>query len=139
MLVAMTTSTSTTPRAANLYELSGHGTRVSYSSSSISGRPILTYEHQGKSQSFQGDALRVLETEIGSLVTVTLEAVPDLHVVTLSVLVPPVNVEGTEARVETESIRTTARTSIAGPSLVKGQVNIYETVKLHGSAKAVDF
>mgnify|MGYP006992414237 CR=1 FL=1 len=139
ILLSMTTSTSTLPREANLFDLRGHGTHVTYSTTSLAGRPTLTFEQHGKSQSFHGEAIRVQETEIGRLVTVTLEAVPDLHVVTLSLLLPPVNVEGTEASVETESIRTTARTSIAGPRLVKGQVSSYESVKLHGTAKAVDF
>lgn len=132
-------TTASEPRHPNKFELHGHDVRVSYSTSSIAGVPLFTYESKGTTRSFRGDEIRVQELEIGSLVTVTIEATPDLHTVTFSVLIPPINLDGREGAIQTEGIRTVSRTSIGGPGLVKGQVNTYENVGLRGKAQAVEF
>lgn len=132
----MTTATQT----PNLFDLDGFGgLHVSYSTTSIAGVPLFNYKYHGKDLSFRGDQIRVENTEIGQLVTVTIETIPDLHVITFSLLIPPINLTDHEARIQTEAIRTTARTSIGGPALVKGQLNTYESVRLHGFARAVVF
>jgi hypothetical protein len=132
-------TTTTDPRQPNMFELQGGDVRVSYSTSSIAGVPLFTYEGQGVKRSFKGEEIRAQETEIGVLVTVTIEAVPDFRVVTFSVLIPTINLDGNEAEVKTQGIHTTSRTSIGGPALVKGQVNSYEGVELSGKARAVVF
>jgi len=133
----MSTTPSTT-QPPNLFDLEGHDTKIKYATTSITGAPLFNYEHKDQSREFLGDAIRVLPTPIGSLVTVTLEIVPDLHTVTLTLLLPAVNlVDGHDAEVRTEAILTTARTSIAGAGLVKGQVQTYDTVKLEGTAQIV--
>jgi hypothetical protein len=88
---------------------------------------------------FRGDEIRLAETEIGRTVTVTLEAVPDLHVETLTLLLPPTNLQNGESRLRTEAITTTHRTSIGGPRLVRGQVLSYATATLSGMARSVVF
>ena len=129
----------TETREPNLFDLKGHDVHVNYSTSSIAGVPLFNYESKGEKKSFRGDEIRVQETEVGRLVTVTLEVVPDLRSVTFSVLVPTVHLEGREGEVHTVGLRTTTRTSIGGPRLVKGQVNTFEGVNLKGTAQAVDF
>lgn len=132
-------NTANEPLEPNLYDLKGHGVHVSYSTTSIAGVPLLTVEDRSGTHSFRGDQIRVQDTELGRLVTVTVETVPDLRSVSFSVLLPPFHLDGTEGELHTTAIRTTARTSIAGPRLVKGQVNSYEVVDLRGTAKAVAF
>jgi hypothetical protein len=121
----------------NLYELSCDGAKLTYSTSGIDGRPHLSYDAGDRCRAFSGDEIRVAETEIGRLVSVTLETIPDLHVVTLTVLLPQINLEGSASRLRTEVITTTHRTSIGGPRLVKGQVLTYATATLEGVARSV--
>ncbi len=129
----------TTSHAPNLYELEGFGgLRVTYSTTSIAGVPLFNYSYHGKDHAFRGDEIRTQKTEIGQLVTVTLEAVPDLHTITFTLLIPTVNLdEKNEARIQTDGIRTLHRTSIGGPGLVKGQVDLYDFARLYGTAKSV--
>jgi hypothetical protein len=135
----METKQSQAPQEPNIYEFKEPDTRITYSTTSKTGAPLLTYEHKGERRSFQGTEIRAQSTEIGRLVTVTLETVPDLHTVTLTVLVPPANLNGNGKKtlLSTEAIRTTMRTSIAGPRLVKGQIADYEVLRLHGEARSV--
>jgi hypothetical protein len=133
---------STTPIATEyveptLFELQGPHTHITFATSDISGVPSLTYRHRAEVRTFRGSDIRFLNSEIGVLITVTLEAVPDLKTVTLTVLIPAVNVAASRAAtIETHAFRTTARTSIAGPRLLDGQLHVYEAMKLSGRAVA---
>ena len=127
------------PNEPNLFELTGATTQITYSTSSFAGQPQLTYRHLEDSGTFTGEEIRVLESEIGRQVTVTLEVIPDLHTVTLTLLVPAINLDGREARFRTRAILTTQRTSIAGPRLVKGALQTYRVLALRGVARIVDF
>jgi hypothetical protein len=73
------------------------------------------------------------------LVTVSLEGEPDLYTMTLTLAVPPINLEGKEAPFTTFAVLTTNRTSIGGPDLVNGQIASYEIVPLTGEARSVQF
>lgn len=132
-------TTTSEPLQPNMFDLKGHDVRVHYSTSSIAGVPLLSFESKDLQRSFRGDEIRVQETELGHLVSVTLELVPDLHAITFSVLIPSINLEGRECEIQTEGIRALHRTSIAGPRLVKGQVSSYESVTLRGKAQSVVF
>ncbi|MGH2415546.1 MAG: hypothetical protein ACRDEA_18020 [Microcystaceae cyanobacterium] len=125
----------------NQFELRGKFTRINYSTTSIAGIPQLSYQKLGTNLNFSGDEIRVVETEIGKLVTVTLEAVPDLQTVTLTLLIPTINLpEGdTEISIDTKAIITTGRTSIGGPNLVEGQLQTYRIFSLKGTASFVFF
>lgn len=125
----------------NLFELRGQFTQITYSTTSIDGTPRLSYQKLGTNLNFSGDEIRVVETEIGNLVTVTIETVPDLRTVTLTVLIPTINLpEGdTETSIDTKAIVTTKRTSIGGPSLVEGQLQTYRVFTLRGRASFVFF
>lgn len=100
--------------------------------SSLTGRPTLTFNGRG----FSGDAIRVVEHEIGTLYTVTLDTVPDLHTHSLTLVIPPVYVTTTDpAEVRFSAIVTISYTTIAGPP--PGQVNEYREVELRGEARAL--
>jgi hypothetical protein len=125
----------------NLFELAGEYTRITYSTTSITGQPQFHYQDNQRDLTFTGDDIRLLDTdEIGMLVSVTLEVIPDLHTLTLSVLIPQINLKGeTESLLSTLAILTTHLTSIGGPGLVEGPLQTYEVVALEGTARLVDF
>lgn len=125
----------------NQYELKGKGVKILYSPTSFSGEPRFTYQHHAQSLNFSGGQIRSLETELGRLITVTLESTPDLKEVTFTLLLPVVNLSQgeTEHTLKTVGIRTTSHTTIGGPGLVNGAVQTYETLQLSGKAKIVEF
>jgi hypothetical protein len=89
---------------------------------------------------FQGDEIRKDQTVLGKLVTVDLESVPDLHTITLTLVVPSINLgDETRQKFKTLAIRTTTHTSIGGPALVEGPLQTYDVFKLKGTAQQVDF
>lgn len=57
---------------ANLFELSRGAIHVTYSSTSILGGPILSYRDSRLNRSFRGDEVRIQDTNIGQLITVSL-------------------------------------------------------------------
>ena len=123
----------------NLFDLSGGDIRVHYSTSSIAGQPLLTYQDEQRQLSFSGDEIRRAETEIGAQVSVTLEAVPDLHTLSFTLLLPAVRLREGGAQVEAVGILTTHRSSIGGPQLLEGALQSYSPVTLCGEAQAVLF
>ena len=126
---------------ANLFELHSATLKVTYSASSLDGKPQLSYKKGKTLLNFRGSQIRQKPTEIGTLVSVTLKAVPDSRTIVFSLLLPLVNVPDDDptVHVSIKAIETTNRTSIAGPKLVKGQVQTYKTYSLKGTAKSVLF
>jgi hypothetical protein len=74
----------------------------------------------------------------GDLISVPLHplSVPDLRTVTLSVVLPWINLEDPNEATpfSTVAILTTHHTSVGGPPLVKGPRQTYEIVPLEGMA-----
>ncbi len=126
---------------ANLVELSDGDISISYTPLGFAGAAQLNYRRGEQSLVFRGPDVRTLSTEIGALVTVDLDFVPDLETVTFSLLVPAVNLRDGEASapVETVGLLTSARTSFGGPALVRGQLKTYQALALTGTAQLVDF
>jgi hypothetical protein len=126
---------------ANLFELESYGVQITYSKSSITGDPRFSYRDADHNLNFSGDEIRVEGTEIGDLVTVTIETVSDLRTVTVTLLVPEVNLpeDTKQSPFETEAVVTTHHTTIGGPGLVQGQLKSYRTVTLKGIARQVIF
>ena len=73
------------------------------------------------------------------MVTVTLETVPDLHTITLTLIVPDINLSDCATEFKTIVICTTHKTSIGGPNLIKGALQTYEVIELQGTASSVVF
>ncbi len=124
---------------ANLFELGNYSTQVTYSSTSFTGRPQLNYRDDTNIRNFVGEEIRFQETEIGQLVTVTLETIADLRIVTFTLILPLVNVmpQSGGTRVQVPGILTTTHTTIAGPG--SGAEKTYSTVNLQGTAQFVVF
>lgn len=120
----------------NRYELKGGETTVSYSTDSLAGQPRLTYANGQQSQSFSGDQIRSLSTEIGTLVTVSLTRSVDIGFTSFSLLVPDIEL----AADQPQQFKTTGIvTRHKGPDTVPatGARETYEFVHLHGTASLV--
>ena len=126
---------------ANLFELHNASLQVSYSASSLDGKPHLSYQKGGKTLNFRGSQLRQKQTEIGTLISVTLKAIPDSRTIVFSLLLPQVNVSTNQppTQVSIKAFESTIRTSIGGPNLVKGQVQTCKVYSLRGTAQSVLF
>jgi hypothetical protein len=122
---------------ANLFELNGNLIHVTYSSTSILGGPLLSYRDDQRSLSFKGDEIRIQNTELGELITVTLESIPDLKTVLFSILLPIVTVmpQSSGIRIKVPGITTTNPTTIAGPP--PGPQQLYALVNLRGTAQFI--
>ena len=132
----MATATERTP---NLFELHGDCLAVTYSTGSVQGTSLLTYQDAHRSLRFAGDDIRSVETEIGELVSVTLATTPDLGSTTFTLLLPAVNLATSDtAPVDADGVTTIHRSSIA-PSLLHGQTEISQVSRLTGPARAVEF
>jgi hypothetical protein len=124
----------------NLYELknvdpTAKDTRITYSTSSISGEPIFDYKDTQHEKHFTGNEIHTQNTEVGILVTVVLEAIPDLKTLTATLLIPGINLEDSASPFKTVLLLTTNRTSIAGPAIVKGPLQTYEIVALEAQPR----
>ncbi len=126
----------------NHFELQGNHTSITYSATSQTGEAQLIYKDRVRSRNFSGQDIHSLDTEIGTLITVVLDAVPDAETLTLTLLLPNINLSGgnNSSKVQTEAILTTHKDNIGGPNfLVLGQVETYKTLRLQGTASLVNF
>ena len=123
----------------NLYQLHGHHLHITYSTSSIDGKPRLLYHDPFQTLQFSGDQIRTLDSEIGTLVTVTTRLTPDFGSTSFTLMVPQVNLEqSSESHVNTFGVTTFHRSSIA-PQLDLGQKEQYTVAELSGTASLVAF
>jgi hypothetical protein len=122
---------------ANIFELFGESIQVSYSSTNILGGPILSYRDPQRSLSFRGAEIRSQETELGELITVTLEAIQDLRTVTFTLMLPIVTVmpQSSGSYIRVPGVTTTNPTTIAGPP--PGPEKLYSVVNLQGTAQFI--
>jgi hypothetical protein len=133
-------TTITTEKASpNLFELRSKLLHVTYSTSGIDGKAHLTYQDAHQTLSFRGDEIRALETEIGTLLSVFIVRSVDRGSTTFSILIPTINLDATRvAHVSTRGITTIHKFSMI-PAFNSGQTEIYSTVVLNGTARAVLF
>ena len=122
----------------NLFELGGYNTQISYSTTSITGVPQLTYSNQAQTLSFSGSEIQTEQTQLGQIVTVSLSsnlAIGNFE--SLSLLIPTVSLPLDSKQ---GSIQTIAVFSLREP-LVKqsGQSQTYMTLCLSGTAQQLDF
>ncbi len=126
---------------ADVFELSGEGASITYD------RRSRELHYEGPSQPPLDDFLQVtktaepLETPLGSLVTVTLDAVEDGDARIVSVLLPDVRLPpagSASATFEAAAVYATIRSSFGGPGLVEGPGQLYVPVSLQGTARRGD-
>ena len=129
------------PVAPNHYQLQGEHLHITYSTTSFTGKPQLSYKDASQSLNFTGDEIRKTTSEIGTLVTVTIRRTVDSGSTTFTLLVPTVNLTGAippPAEIHTIGITTVHRFSVA-PVGNRGQTELYTVTQLSGTASHVLF
>lgn len=125
-------------KTPNLYELSSEGMAITYSTTSIDGKPRFTFKKGRQTLNFSGDEITSLGTNIGTLVSVVIATIVDKASTSFSVLLPAIQLtDSKKLSFRTIGITTVTTTTIAGPG--KGVQQTYKTVALRGSAQTVDF
>lgn len=123
--------------ATRRFELDGDGVRITYATSSFAGPPQFAYADKAGARRFFGDEIESVPTALGTEVTVVLESVADLRTITLTLLLPPIEVPiGGVVEFDTLAVRSTHATTIGGPPL--GASQTYVALRLHGTARAAD-
>ncbi len=84
----------------NEYVLSGKHVQIGYSATSITGAPLLRYRDATHDVHARGDEIRRQETELGTLVTVTLEPDADAGSLLLTVVIPRTLLRSTSDKVQ---------------------------------------
>jgi hypothetical protein len=126
--------------AANMFNVAGGGLNVSYSTSGIDGKPHVSYQDATRSLSFTGDEIRMMEGDLGTVVSVTIVRTIDSGSTSFSLLVPRVNLSAPFGSVAicTDGITTHHAFSIV-PALNLGQRDTYTVTALQGTASHVVF
>ena len=120
-----------------LYELEGHDLYLTYSTTSIAGQSQFGYQGALGARTWSGNEIRTQQSELGTLVSVTLVPTVDATSVTLTVLIPGFNMGGQN----TQSFKTLAiQATHAGPDTFQvGARESYEVFHVHGTAQVVMF
>lgn len=122
----------------NLFELSGHHTHITYSTSGIDGKPHFSFRNQHFNKAFTGQEIRTEDSELGKLVTVSLMVTIDTGATTATLLIPSIAMGSQQS----QPLHTFCIISVhSGPIAPghQGQGQTYEAVELNGSARHVQF
>ena len=125
---------------ANLFDITGP-IRINYSSTSISGVPLVSSKDADLDLNFQDDEITRIQTAQGELVTVTLDNVVDALTRTFTLVVPSIRLpRGQEVEFTILGFETTdhsgAFVPAPGPS---GVLQTYQVYQLRGTAQHVEF
>ena len=109
----------------NQYDLRGQGVTISYSVTSITGKPQLSFKKGRQMLNFSGDEIGVFDTTIGSLVTVTMQGQSTEDSLPSALYFRPSSwrVLQLDRHSQTIGITTVHKTTIAGP--IKGVQQSY--------------
>ncbi len=123
---------------ANLFELQGYDTQITYSTTSFTGEPQFNYSDRAESRNFSGDEITVEETALGKMVTVQLKNnAADEGLESVTLLIPVIQMEGLQSvNIQTLAILSKQAVFVAPGS---GQLQQYNAVDLFGTAQVVAF
>jgi hypothetical protein len=76
----------------NLFELTGDYTQITYSTSSITGRPQFSFAGPQGDKHAEGDEIQSSDTALGTEVTIVIESEPDRRTVTPTLLLPAIRI-----------------------------------------------
>lgn len=118
------------------YVFAGQNVSAHYTPASDTDKAMLGFRRGSwKPRLFSGDRVRVDRTEFAELVSVTLYQVADLKTVTLTLLIPSINLnEKQNSLFATTALFTNHYTTIAGPELVEGPIQTFTTARLYAEA-----
>lgn len=120
-----------------VFELYGDGIHASYSTTSINGDALFSYQDATVNKSFKGSKeIKVEDIAIGSLVTVVIMHTVDGPSTSFSLLLPRVKLPPDRPTAFfAEGITTLHRSTIAGPG--SGQIDSYTVHAMQGTATLV--
>ena len=124
---------------ANVFELSGDNVQIYYSArgpfiDQPGLQPTFTYQDQELNLTFTGDQIRIQQSEIGTLVSVSLKRTVDAGATILTLLLPAFNlIDMQEQPFETFAIVT--KTFGTLPRV--GAEQVYHVKKLEGVARLI--
>ena len=120
---------------ATMFILSGENIKVSYYINEDSSSE-LDYQDANTTQTFSADQVRIQQSEIGALISVTLKTSTDTSATIFTLLLPQVKLGGqTKQPLETLAIITQSYGTV---SRVGSQLN-YRVVQLQGTAQYTDY
>lgn len=118
----------------NLFTLDGDA-QISYATTSINGQPHLTYQSSDSSLTFSGDDIRTQDSELGTLVSVSLLRTVDAGNTVLTLLLPGNVLQGSKAQTF-DTLAIISKTSGILPH--QGAERTYEVLNLNGTAAFVE-
>lgn len=126
---------------ANDFQLSLGRTTISFTPANFAGQPLLNFnDGVNPPRAFMGDdQVGQEQTALGTLVTVTLEAIPDLEAHLLTLVLPEVLIgeDKCPEKVAVPVIFHTVRTSIIGRPTSPGPAQTYDVKVFDGTAQYV--
>lgn len=127
------------PVQPNQYTLKGGNITVTYTTSNFLGEPFLSYSDGAITRDFFGSAIRVVDTGIGTLVTVTTFMTIDTGGTEFSVLLPFIELADTTKtqQFETDGIITDFKGPDSFP--ITGVRQTYDFIPMQGTARHVIF
>ena len=121
---------------SNRYDLHGGNITMTYGECGADGKPYLNYSDSNLSRLFKGDEIRVIkETDLGTLVSVTIRITIDTGSTSFTVVIPRVKKndgQNAPTNMVTIGITTVHRFSVV-PALLMGQIDNYTAVTLTGT------
>jgi hypothetical protein len=118
----------------NFYDLTGDGIHISYATTTFAGPPLFIYQDASQNRRFTDKQIQSVDTEVGTLVSVILQVIPDLGSTSFSVLIPRVSLSTSDtANITTYGITTLHKTTFFGPR--QGQNDVYTVHQLQGTAE----
>jgi hypothetical protein len=136
----MSNTTTTPERRPNLYQVHGKQLFITYSTTSLDGKPRFLYRDPHQTLSFEGDAIRSITSELGTEVTVTIHMTVDTGSTSFTLLVPNVNLgQSDHTPISTIGVTTIHHVFFSNPALSLGQTDTYNVSRLAGTASAVVF
>ena len=120
---------------ANKFTLKGHDVEITYTFGANPSFPALNYKQGSISKSFLPSEIHTDNTELGQLVTVTLELTIDSGSTTFSLFLPSLQVPmGQSVDFSSIGIYKESRGPVISPHQ---QTITWRTIHLHGSAQTV--
>jgi hypothetical protein len=121
----------------NEYTLQGGGLTFTYLKHNFLGQPYASYTENGQTKTFSGSAVRVLETGIGTLVTVTTHTSIDTGGSEFSVLLPVIELPaiGKSQAFSTDGINTHFKGPDSFPAT--GVRETYNFIPMNGVARFI--
>ncbi len=121
----------------NLFELSNGEMQVTYASTSVSGQAQLNYHTHTNVLTFQAQDIRVENSELGTLVTVSTFKTVDTGYSSLTLLLPHINLAGSgQQNFSTIAVLTR---HLFGVLPHAGAQELYSVQHVHGVARFVEF